>query len=241
MTTRRALAALPLWLAGVRAVAQAAPAGRKVVAISLVGDQLSFVEKVGGNSDPTQNRPHIDTVPLPDAPFDRAALQAIAAALATAEPAALASFLAASGPELYVDQEAWLADGRASLPAKLRDAVAGEHADALLLLTKWRGEAAISDGKVQVGAGKLSGLGCYRFARREGERPGATEVHGYIAPFVCARLSLIDLASARVVRTQVIQSATAYASLTPQQQLDTLAQMLDAGVRDAVARVLQAG
>ena len=88
--------------------------------------------------------------------------------MADADPGAAMSFLAASAPEFYADQDACFDGDAAKLPEKLRKAVTGEQAGLLLLSTKWRGEAAIPDGKTTVGSGKIAGLGFCRYARREG-------------------------------------------------------------------------
>ena len=245
MQRRLLVGALPALFAATRVLAQdaasAAAPGRRYVVMSLVSDKLSFVEKVGSTSDPTQNRPKTAEVPLPGSPYETAALRAIAAAMADADPGAGMSFLAASAPEFYADQDDWFDGDAVKLPEKLRKAVTGEQAGLLLLLTKWRGEAAISDGKTTVGSGKIAGLGFYRYARREGQGSADTEVHNYIAPFVYTRLSLIDLATFRLVRSQVIQAARPYpGTLTPELQISTLVDMLAASTKDAVPRTVKA-
>ena len=245
MQRRLLVGALPALFAAPRALAQdaasAAAPGRRYVVMSLVSDKLSFVEKVGSTSDPTQNRPKTAEVPLPGSPYETAALRAIAAAMADADPGAGMSFLAASAPEFYADQDAWFDGDAVKLPEKLRKAVTGEQAGLLLLLTKWRGEAAISDGRTTVGSGKIAGLGFYRYARREGQGSADSEVHDYIAPFVYTRLSLIDLGTFRVVRSQVVQAARPYpGTLTPELQISTLVDMLAASTKDAVPRTVKA-
>ena len=245
MQRRLLVGALPALFAAPRVLAQdaasAAAPGRRYVVMSLVSDKLSFVEKVGATSDPTQNRPKTAEVPLPGSPYETAALRAIAAAVADADPGAGMSFLAASAPEFYADQDAWFDGDAVKLPEKLRKAVTGEQAGLLLLLTKWRGEAAISDGKTTVGSGKIAGLGFYRYARREGQGSADSEVHNYIAPFVYTRLSLIDLATFRLVRSQVVQAAKPYpGTLTPELQISTLVDMLAASTKDAVPHTVEA-
>ena len=245
MQRRLLVGALPALFAAPRVLAQdaasAAAPGRRYVVMSLVSDKLSFVEKVGSTSDPTQNRPKTAEVPLPGSPYETAALRAIAAAMADADPGAGMSFLAASAPEFYADQDAWFDGDAVKLPEKLRKAVTGEQAGLLLLLTKWRGEAAISDGKTTVGSGKITGLGFYRYARREGQGSADSEVHNYIAPFVYTRLSLIDLATFRLVRSQVVQAAKPCpGTLTPELQISTLVDMLAASTKDAVPRTVKA-
>lgn len=244
MQRRRMLGALPGLVAATRVFAQdaasAAAPGRRHVVMSLVSDKLSFVEKTGSTSDPTQNRAHTAEVPLPGAPYETAALQAMAGALTAADPAAHLSFIAGSAPEFYADQDDWFDGDAVKLPARLQKAVAGEAADVFLLLTKWRGEAAISDGRTRVGSGKIGGLGFYRFARREGQSRDDTEVHGYIAPFVYTRLSLIDLKTFRPVSTHIIQEARPCpGTLTPELQISTLLDLLGTSLREAVPLVLR--
>lgn len=243
MHRRVLVGALPALFAAARVLAQdaaSAPApARRYVAMSLVSDKLTFVEKTGSTSDPTQNRPKTAEVPLPGSPYETAALQAIAQAMTSADRGATLSFLAGSAPEFYADQEDWFDGEAVRLPGRLRKAVTAEPAESLLLLTKWRGEAAISDGKTTVGSGKIGGLGFYRFARREGLSRDDTEVHNYIAPFVYTRLSLVDLRTLRLVRSQIVQAAKPYpGTLTPQLQVSTLVDMLGASTRDAVPRAI---
>ncbi|MCK9688763.1 hypothetical protein [Scleromatobacter humisilvae] len=245
MQRRWLVGALPALFAATRVLAQdaasAAAPGRRYVAMSLVSDKLSMVEKTGGVSDPTQNHPRTTEVPLAGAPYETAALRAMASGLAAADPAARTSFLAGSAPEFYADQDDWFDGDAVRLPEKLRQAVGGESADRLLLLTKWRGDAVISDGKTSVGSGKIAGLGFYRYARREGLSRDDTDVHVYVAPFVYTRLSLVDLATSRLVRSQVVHDARPYpATITTAQQFDALLQMIDASTAAAVARALGA-
>ncbi len=248
MTNRRALVSLlPLWLASPLGLAQgvaasAPPAARKYVVMSLVGDKLTYVNKTGGSSDALQRRNEVSEVPMPGAPHDMTALQTIAAALPQSDPGATMRFLAGSSPDFYKDQDAWFDGDAVKLPDKLRAAVAAEHAARLLLLTKRRAEARIPDGQASVGGGKLEGLGFFTYARRDGlvNRDTAAQAHACIAPYVYARLTLIDLASLAVVRHHVIESATPYPELSVQAQLGALEEQLVASLKDAVPRVIAA-
>ncbi len=243
MQRRSLVGALPALFLATRGLAQdaasAASPGRRYVAMSLVSDKLSIVEKIGGSSDPTQNHPHTTEVPLAGSPYETAALKAMASALAVADPAARTSFLAGAAPEFYADQEDWFDGDAVKLPETLRKAVGGEQADRLLLLTKWRGEAVISDGRTSVGSGRIGGLGFYRYARREGLSRDETDVHLYVAPFVYTRLSLIDLRTARLVRSQVVQDAKPYPiTLSTEQQIGALLELLGASTSAAVPHAL---
>ena len=245
MQRRFVVGALPALFAATRVLAQdaasAAATGRRYVAMSLVSDKLSIVEKIGGVSDPTQNHPHTTEVALAGSPYEVSALKAMAGGLAAADPAARTSFLAAQAPEFYADQDDWFDGDAVKLPPKLRQAVVDERADRLLLLTKWRGDAVISDGKTSVGSGKIAGLGFYRFARREGLSRDDTDVHVYVAPFVYTRLSLIDLAAFKLVRSQAVQDARPYpVTITTEQQIAALLELLGTSTSAAVPRTVNA-
>jgi len=243
MRRRWWVGALPACLVASRASAlaadEAASSARRCVAKSLVSDKLSLVEKLGGSSDPTQNRPHTSELPLAGCPHDLVALKAIAASSAAVDPSARISFLAGTEPEFYADHQAWFEGDSVIRPQRLRKAIAAETADRLMLLTKWRGDAVISDDKTSVGSGKLSGLGLYRYARREGLSQGQTDVHVLSAPFVYARLSLIDLATSKVIRSKIVQDARPYpATATTEQQIAGMLELLTASTEAAVATVL---
>jgi hypothetical protein len=251
MRRRTLMASLPALMAGSRVLAQDAAASAsaaraptptptpKYVVMSLIGDKLTYVVRIGLDS-ATGGHTKETEVPVPGAPHDTAALQAIAGALPASDPGAAMSFLAASSPALYAGQDDWFDGATAKLPETLRKAVAGEHASLLLLLTKWRGEAEILDGHTSVGHGKLAGLGFYLYSIRERadvNSPGV--VKGYIAPYVYARLSLIDLATSKVLREQLVHTGTPFVDLTPKGQLEALETLLEASLKEAVANVLK--
>ena len=235
MKRRLLLSALPAWMVatGARADGAAAPAaGRKYVMMSLVGDQLTYVQKLGDELGSNLNHNEHREVPMTDAPFDITALQVMAGALPALAPGATMSFLKGSSPDYFSDQIEWFSGGALVLPEHLKNGIAGEHGDYLLLLTKWRGNTIVTDGTDARGQGKLSGLGFYSDASQP-----TTLGEGFTAPYVYVKLSLVDLSTSRLVREFAVHTATIGPSRSF--KLAPLQDMLIADVQRAMREVFK--
>ena len=205
MKRRLMLSALPAWTIAAGARADEAAVPRKYVVMSLVGDQLTYVEARQATGSNVTANTHRE-IPMPGTPLDTLALQAMAGALGEASLAGT-SFLKGARPEHFSGHDDWFDGKTVKLPDGLKSAIAGEHADFLLLLTKQRGDAQILDdvdGEVY-GHGKLSGLGFYVDSSQR-TRSHVVKTYGFSAPYVYARLSLVDLATMRVLREQPIEA-----------------------------------
>lgn len=236
MNRRSLLAAATL--AALCAVAHAAAPIHRYVAVSLVSDELTYV----GATDATGSlhpRGAVQAVPMKGAPFDRTVLEVLAGDVPKIQPKATLSFLAMSAPEAFAHQEDWFDGDKLTLPAALRGAVEKEGATELLLVTKIRGEAAVTDGTTKWGVGKLTGLGFYIDRNTDMNDPEVGHVNGFIAPYVYVKLSVVDLATWNVTAHRIVQSATPYTSLKPQQMMDALQQSLVQGLDDAVQHSLK--
>jgi hypothetical protein len=216
-----------------------AQAVHRYVAVSLVSDELTYVAAPEGVTGTLHARGSSQAQPLKGAPFDRTVLEVLAGSVPKVQPTAKLSFLAMTAPEAFDRQEDWFDGDKVALPAALREAVGREGADQLLLITKIRGEAAIGDGTTKFGAGKLTGLGFYIDRFTPMVDPVVGDVHGYIAPYAYVKLSVIDLATSRVTSHCVIQAASPYTSLKPQEMMDALQKTLVDGMTDAVQRTLK--
>jgi hypothetical protein len=209
MKRRLMLSALPAWMVATGARADGASAaappavGRKYVMMSLIGDQLTYVQKLGDEVGSNLNRNEHREVPMTDAPFDITALQVMAGALPAFAPGATMSFLKGSSPDYFSDQLEWFSGGSLVLPEHLKNGIAGEHGDYLLLLTKWRGATVVTNGTEARGQGKLSGLGFYSDPSQE-----MTHGQGFTAPYVYIKLSLVDLSTSKLVREFAVHTAT---------------------------------
>ena len=220
------------------AAAHAEASVHRYVAVSLVGDELTYV----GATDATGTlhpRGAVQSVPMKGAPFDRTVLEVLAGNVPKIQPKATLSFLAMSAPEAFAHQEDWFEGDKVVLPTALRGAVEKEGASELLLVTKIRGEAAVTDGTTKWGVGKLSGLGFYIDRNTRMDDPESGHVDGFIAPYVYVKLSVVDVATWNVTAHRIVQSATPYTSLKPQQMMDTLQQSLVDGLGEAVQRSLK--
>jgi hypothetical protein len=223
-------------LAALGAHAAAAP---RYVAMSLVGDEITYSGAPETSTGTLHPRGKSQAVPMKGAPFDRTVLEVLAGAVPRAHPGATLSFLASSAPEAFTDQESWFYGDKVKLPPAVRGAIDKEGASQLLLVTKIRGEAGVSDGSTKFGFGKLSGLGFYVDGHTDMVDPKLGPVHGFIAPYVYVKLSVIDLATSTVTAHRVVQSASPYTSLTGQAMMDTLQDILVKSMSEAVEQTLK--
>ena len=235
MDRRSLLAMLAAGMAAPKAFAQAA-AGPRYVVLSLLGDELTEVGAEGDRVISDLGPDRRARKPTSSDVWDVTALQVIAGVVPKAVPDASMSFLKGSRPEYFFEQVDWFDGDVLTLPDTLKAAVDGEHAAFLLLLTKWRGDAIVSDGTRVLEQATLAGLGFYLDPSHK--MGGGSEEAGFTAPYVYARLSLVDLSTLRVVRESLIHRAA------PREHLrisnGALQDLLIEGVQDAATRVLAA-
>jgi hypothetical protein len=218
---------------------------RTYVALSLIGDRLDIVThrpQTGSNLDKNEHA----ALPLTDTLFDAAALKAVAESVEKSQSKASVVLLAASSPKLYARQEGLFDGSRLVIPDDIRAALAKEKATHLILLTKHRGEANLQSANGLFGSGKLEGLGFYIDSQHYFRRTDTGELaQGCLAPFVYIRLSLVDLQTFEVMKTEVVtKTATLSAArssdmnpwnaLTQKQKVEMLLEMLG----DEVSRVV---
>jgi hypothetical protein len=70
--------------------------------------------------------------------------------------------------------------------------------------------------------------------------PKVGPVHGFIAPYVYIKLSVIDVATSTLTAHRIVESALPYTTLPKEAMLDSLQRTLVDGVTDAVQRTLKA-
>lgn len=195
-----------LLAAAASVLACGAHAAPSYAAISLVGDKLDIVTyqpQIGSRLDNNSHTP----LELSADELDMAALRAIGQSLHTAAPGAAVALLAASTPDSFADQSRIFSGNHVTLPAEIDAAVHREGATMLILVTKHRGEARLKLRDSFVGSGMLDGLGYY-LDTNKGIRNYDNNVRstGFLAPYVYADVSLIDLATSSVVRRTSIMS-----------------------------------
>ena len=200
--------------------AQAPQAPSSYAVISLVGDRLDVVTyqpQVGSLADANSH----SALRFSEDLLDTVALRAVNRAMKATVPGADIALLAATEPSTFADQSRFFEGNHVKLPHEIDEAVHRENIATLVLLTKHRGEAklAVRDGSMS--GGKLEGLGFYVDSNMRME--SADRVHhsyGFIAPFVYVDVSLVDVASGRVVRQTSITATETIASSSNEQGAD---------------------
>jgi hypothetical protein len=243
MRKRLLLKAVAAWLAMTGAHAQdpvaSAPPADKYVVMSLIGNELTFSNSAGaGNTGSNIIHRNTDKVlPTTGDAWDVAAMIAVNDSLKSILPQAQASFLKGTSPDFFSNQGDWFDGDRLRLPAGLEAAIRGENGTYLLLLTKLRGEAVVSDGADSHGKGALSGLGFYT-DDHEGMLDRGQITHGFTAPFVYVKLTLVDLSTMKIVRSLPIQATVlgSYHDYSTVVLRATLTSRTRAAVRDVLRK-----
>jgi hypothetical protein len=180
--------------------------------ISLVGDRLDVVTyqpKVGSLMDSNSHSPLRFSEDL----LDTVALRAVNHAMKATVPGADIALLAATEPSTFVDQARFFDGNHVKLPHEIDEAVHRENIATLVLLTKHRGEAKLAVRDGNLGGGKLEGLGFYVDSNMPMESADRTHhSYGFIAPFVYVDVSLVDIASGRLLRQTTITATETIAS-----------------------------
>jgi hypothetical protein len=182
----------------------------KYAVLSLVGDKLLIVQRemaTGSRLD----RNTREFVPLPDNSIDQAVVLAVDDALRRAIPGAKPVLLASRRASIYeaVDRAADKDDGAATVFQAVRPVLADTGATHLVLITKHRHRALLRVRDGNVGSGYLEGVGFYIDHGSLARTMDPNEAEkGFIAPFTYLKVSLIDVASGRVVSEERIVGST---------------------------------
>lgn len=205
---RAALACL-LGLAAVTASAQTtgAAAKRSYLVLSLLGDSITVVTQQS-RTGTRLNRNIMDSIALPEGIFDKPNLMSMETAIKSADPTADVTVLFVSAVKALGDAEKFSDGDELRLPPKLDAWLKQVNTTHLILLTPHRAEANIKGERDGVGSGLLQGLGFY-IDRELKIMNTQTGVHrdGYLAPFTYFKLQLVDRASGRIVRQQLVAEA----------------------------------
>lgn len=220
---RRQLLASAAALAGAGAcLANAARAqdARVYAVMSLVADYLTvtgFEATTGSMLRLNQT----ERIELQTDELERAVLRAAVRALTESGDGRAVPMLSDDG-RLYSQQDKLVDGDTARLPTFLLDSLRAQKATHLMLVTKFNGEAKMRSADLDLGTGRVEGLGFYLDRvtplRRVGR--GDTAV-GYLAPHAYLRLSLIDVAQGKVLRgktltaSQVVTAAGTTAGANP--------------------------
>lgn len=224
---------------------------RRYAALSRVGDSLSVVRhepEVGSHLDRNDRQ----TLALPDSGIDRMALLAVDKALKEADPQTQATLLDQPPPADGAAVEPLL-DGDQFKPTEaLSAALRTAGATHLILLSKYRSETLLKARHSHLGSGTLEGLGFYLDYTQKMRRSDTGESgQGFIAPYAYYRVSLIDLATLKVIKHHEVRASTTigvarnregfdpWETLSASQKLNMLLRFIRTETPPAVADVLQ--
>jgi hypothetical protein len=182
--------------------AAAAGAEPRYAVLSLLSDRLTIVTRdmvTGSHID----RNHRDTLAIPGNLLDKNMVLAMDDGLHGAGAKGETVLLYTSDPAIFARQAQILdtAAGTAALLDAVRPVLRGVDATYLVIASKYRHDARLQLDDGYVGSGALDGLGFYIDRTYEPRRIGTIGVApGYLSAYAYYRLSLIDLATGKVVR-----------------------------------------
>ncbi len=231
----------------------AAPASRTYAVVSLIGDQFGIVTRrsdVGTRLDPNERT----SLPVPDPVFDRIAADAVEKALIEAKPGTQVLKASIRDPRLFALQEKLLVESPESHDMRIavHDLLAKAGATDLILVTKQRAEPSFKLGDGMMGGiGWVSGIGFYidnasRMFTTEHKMTG----EGFLAPYAHVMVSLLDLASMRVVKSKPGLETTmalpqdkkpanhSWDAMSPKEKVDALEYVIKKAVATGMSGIL---
>jgi hypothetical protein len=238
------------------AVGTAGAQNRRWAALSLVGDKIEIIgarAEIGSRISQNRRRWADDA----ENTMDRYVLQAVERALRVQDRGSSVAMLALPGSALYERPERAFDGRQVALPGAVVDALIASRASHLLLVTKWRDEVRLPLYNTTSGVGTVTGIGFYvdtdlrLIMRSAGDTAGHT-ANGVLAPFVYAKLSLVDVQSGEVVGEELVREMRSYATasnpkaegpwdvLTVEEKVDVLRKMIDQSIGEAIARLVRA-
>jgi hypothetical protein len=235
LTGSSLIAAMAL-LAGPALAGNSADTAR-YAALSMIGDQLTLVTHVPSvGSAIDHNR--VEAFPFTSAKLDDEALAAIQRGLMSTSGRSPSLYRLPVA--LFSIQERMFDGEVVALPDQLATGLAQDRITRLVLLTKYRGAAELQLNHARVGSGTLEGLGFYVDSGKRLRRSDTGEVGvGFLAPFVYVQVSLVDVATRRVLRREVIEASSALSAARNQAGADAWG-ALDAGQKASIIKALLA-
>jgi len=193
--------------------AQARP--RVIGVMSLVADEFVVVGQESTTGTKLDQNPR-ETVRIEGGAIERVVLGTAMKAIAGVDATAKVMPMLVNEPRYYQGQAGWIEAERATLPPELAEALRGAGMSHLVLVQKLRADARMNTGRVSLGSGRLEGVGFYVDRITALQRLGTSEqTVGYLAPYLYARVSLVDLGPMRVLaRRDVTRGEVIVASQT---------------------------
>ena len=202
--------------------ADTAAAADTYAVVALVGDEFSVVTyqpSVGSNIDQNVRQ----EVPLNDTHLDQLATRVAINAIHRAVPAATLQSIGVADEATFGGADRLFAsDG--TLPALLstvKPLLERPDTHYLVVISKYRGDAQLRVRNGTIGSGKLTGLGFYVDAYKSMKSSDTGERgRGFLSSYAYLMISLVDLRTGAVVRSEhAVESATR-ANVGPQSTLE---------------------
>ncbi len=191
----------------------------KLALVSTIGDSISVVvyrPSVGSNLD--QNRSQVMAVPNNE--FDDTAITA--ATQAVKRLAGTNGAMTLVAPALAAAASATTIESGRMLPSQaLKAALQEGGATHALVLTKHRATAMLRLRDTSSGSGMLEGLGFYIDRSLRTQRGDTGEsADGFISPFAYFKISLVDLSTWQILKSEVVLASSAVSTARDKEKLD---------------------
>lgn len=209
MKNRRNFAVTVLGLLGCIASAQAdvVPPAQKYAVISLIGEELGligFQPTLGSRLD----RNLRSSATIAGAGFDATALRTIQESTKGFDDKAVVVLYGIKSPRLSADPSSLFALDKVVLPPSFAEVIKEDGASYLLLLTRKRNEARLQTMNTSVGAGTVQGVGYFADGQASmiNHATNFSSI-GFLAPYVSLQLSLVEVASGKIVGRRNVYDA----------------------------------
>jgi hypothetical protein len=251
--TRRRLGA---WVLAASLLAVAVPGfaqpARVIGVMSLLADEFVVVGQEGTTGTKLDQNVR-ETVPIQGGAMERVVLTTVMKSVTSVDASAKAMPMLVNEARYYRGQGGWTDGDKATLPAEVVEALRGASMTHLILVTKHRADTRLNTGRISLGSGRLEGLGFYVDRSARLQLLGTSEqTVGYLAPYLYARVALIDLAASRVLakkeitRGEVVVASQTGASggdpwgwLDSRGKLQALSTMIERDIGEAVAGMVK--
>ncbi len=210
-TLAAALVTATLWIGLAGTVAAQSP--RSYAVVSEMAREVSVVTyqpAVGS----ILNNNAISRIPMPQGMLDKFVLNKARAVLAQEAPGSRVFLVSPLDADLFGNMQSVIEGRRIEIPADVAEAFKAQGSTHLLLFSRHRSEASLRFKDGRGGTGNLEGLGFYidRTVIVTSENDRQTG-RGFIAPYLHARVTLVDLATGRVQKTVEVRESTTVANV----------------------------
>jgi hypothetical protein len=240
-----------VWAPGLVFAQPAPPAEPRVYAvISLVGDALRVVGDQATTGSAV-GRNMVENIPLQFETVELAAVRAVAGSLMKADTTSKVAPVKITDPAIYAAQADFVSGDRVALPAGIVDPLRGSPVTHLVLITRYRSEAKMQTGLLRLGSGRVEGLGFYLDRDYSLRMEGTNEITvGYLAPYVYVRVSLIEMRTQKLLRTETVTDSWVYTPhgkktgsdpwniLSDREKVTTVSEMLEKQLVATVPKLL---